>query len=120
MSSFGESSAFKSSEEMGAHFLEYNKKHLSRTYPSGRRVDSSNYEPINMWNAGCQIGMIIMLNLTLLFVYIFCSCTVALNYQTPGKSMDWNMGKFQQNGGSGYILKPEIMREGTCTYNLKE
>uniref|UniRef100_A0A1X7VUT6 Phosphoinositide phospholipase C n=1 Tax=Amphimedon queenslandica TaxID=400682 RepID=A0A1X7VUT6_AMPQE len=91
MSSFGESSAFKSSEESGAHFLEYNKKHLSRTYPSGRRVDSSNYEPINMWNAGCQI--------------------VALNYQTPGKSMDWNMGKFQQNGGSGYVLKPEIMRE---------
>lgn len=56
MSSFGESSAVKSSEKMAGHFLEYNKMHLSRIYPSGKRVDSSNYEPINMWNAGCQIG----------------------------------------------------------------
>ena len=37
---------------------------------------------------------------------------VALNYQTTGKSMDFNDGKFLQNGLSGYILKPEIMREG--------
>lgn len=37
--------------------------------------------------------------------------TVALNYQTPSKAMDLNDGKFQKNGGCGYILKPEIMRE---------
>ena len=56
MSSFGESTAFKYSEEAAAQYVEYNKKHLSRTYPGGVRVDSSNYDPIYLWNAGCQIG----------------------------------------------------------------
>ncbi len=37
---------------------------------------------------------------------------VALNYQTPGKAMDLNEGKFRDNGGCGYLLKPAIMREG--------
>ena len=36
-----------------------------RTYPSGIRIDSSNYDPIPMWNHGIQM--------------------VALNIQTPGK-----------------------------------
>ena len=51
-------------------------------------------------------------------MYMYIQCTmyfvVALNYQTPGKPMDWSIGKFLQNGNSGYILKPEIMREGNC------
>ncbi len=36
----------------------------------------------------------------------------ALNYQTSGKPMDLNEGKFRDNGGCGYLLKPTIMREG--------
>jgi len=36
-----------------------------RTYPHRFRVDSSNYDPIPMWNAGIHM--------------------VALNVQTPGK-----------------------------------
>ena len=52
------------------------------------------------------------------YMYMYIQCTmyfvVALNYQTPGKPMDWSIGKFLQNGNSGYILKPEIMREGNC------
>ena len=57
MSSFGESSAVKySSQGQASHFMVYNKRQLSRTYPSGRRVDSSNYNPVDMWNSGCQIG----------------------------------------------------------------
>ena len=39
---------------------------LSRIYPKGTRVDSSNYMPQLFWNAGCQM--------------------VALNFQTVGKS----------------------------------
>lgn len=38
---------------------------LSRIYPKGTRVDSSNYMPQLFWNAGCQM--------------------VALNFQTVGK-----------------------------------
>ena len=34
---------------------------------------------------------------------------VALNYQTPDRSMQFNQGKFRQNGSCGYILKPEFM-----------
>ena len=51
MSSFGESKAFKLSDSSAHHFAEYNKLHISRTYPAGRRVDSSNYDPVDMWNA---------------------------------------------------------------------
>ena len=36
-----------------------------RTYPAGTRIESSNYDPIPMWNHGIQM--------------------VALNIQTPGK-----------------------------------
>ena len=58
MSSFGESSAVKhSSRNNSTSFMLYNKRQLSRIYPSGRRVDSSNYNPVDMWNSGCQIGM---------------------------------------------------------------
>lgn len=45
--------------------------------------------------------------------FYLLSVTVALNYQTTGKAMDYNIGKFQQNGGCGYILKPSWMLEGT-------
>lgn len=31
---------------------------LIRTYPAGTRTDSSNYNPVPMWNSGCQIGKI--------------------------------------------------------------
>lgn len=44
----------------------YNKKQLSRIYPKGTRVDSSNYMPQLFWNVGCQM--------------------VALNFQTLGES----------------------------------
>lgn len=29
---------------------------LNRVYPAGSRTDSSNYNPVPLWNAGCQIG----------------------------------------------------------------
>ena len=42
----------------GGDFVEYNKTQLSRIYPAGGRVDSSNYNPQQAWNAGCQIGIV--------------------------------------------------------------
>jgi len=67
----------------------YAQRHLVRVYPAGSRVDSSNYDPTSAWNAGCQI--------------------VALNYQTNSMPVWLNQGKFSDNGGCGYILKPEFM-----------
>ncbi|CAI8025295.1 1-phosphatidylinositol 4,5-bisphosphate phosphodiesterase eta-1 [Geodia barretti] len=101
MSSFGESSAVKySSRNTSTSFMMYNKRQLSRIYPSGRRVDSSNYNPVDMWNSGCQI--------------------VALNYQTQDVSMDLNDGKFRQNGQAGYILKPRVQREEMSRFDFHD
>lgn len=35
---------------------------------------------------------------------------VALNFQTPDLPMQLNQGKFEYNGGCGYLLKPDFMR----------
>ena len=57
MSSFGEGSAVKYSIQSASRFMLYNKRQLSRIYPGGARVNSSNYDPVNVWNCGCQIGV---------------------------------------------------------------
>ncbi|KTF90120.1 hypothetical protein cypCar_00040164, partial [Cyprinus carpio] len=59
----------------------YNKRQMSRIYPKGGRVDSSNYMPQIFWNAGCQM--------------------VSLNFQTPDLGMQLNQGKFEYNGACG-------------------
>ena len=56
MSSFTEPTAMKHAGQSSIKFMHYNKVQLSRIYPAGRRVDSSNYDPVMMWNCGCQIG----------------------------------------------------------------
>ncbi|XP_015272924.1 PREDICTED: inactive phospholipase C-like protein 1 [Gekko japonicus] len=89
--SFSESEASKISNEYPEDFVNYNKKFLSRIYPSAMRIDSSNLNPQDFWNCGCQI--------------------VAMNYQTPGPMMDLYTGWFLQNGGCGYVLRPSVMRE---------
>ncbi|KAJ7997753.1 hypothetical protein DPEC_G00215400 [Dallia pectoralis] len=71
-------------------FLKYNRKALSRTYPKGQRVDSSNYEPYSLWACGCHM--------------------VALNFQTADKYTQLNSALFSLNGRTGYVLQPEIMR----------
>uniref|UniRef100_A0A8C4IXJ8 Phosphoinositide phospholipase C n=1 Tax=Dicentrarchus labrax TaxID=13489 RepID=A0A8C4IXJ8_DICLA len=91
VASFTESKARKHLREAGAEFVHHNSRQLTRVYPSGFRTDSSNFNPQEMWNAGCQI--------------------VALNYQTAGEGMDLNDGLFSQNGNCGYVLKPSFMKE---------
>ncbi|KAG7503309.1 hypothetical protein JOB18_035860 [Solea senegalensis] len=96
MSSFSESKAKRLAKETGTDFVQYNTRQLSRIYPSGLRTDSSNYNPQDMWNVGCQI--------------------VALNFQTAGLEMDLNDGLFRQNGCCGYVLKPDFMRDGNTRF----
>ncbi|XP_068436391.1 1-phosphatidylinositol 4,5-bisphosphate phosphodiesterase beta-2 [Clinocottus analis] len=71
-------------------FVEYNKRQMSRIYPKGTRMDSSNYSPQPFWNVGCQL--------------------VALNYQTMDFPMQLNMALFEFNGRTGYILKHDVLR----------
>eukprot|EP00079_Xenopus_tropicalis_P035132 XP_017948903.1 PREDICTED: 1-phosphatidylinositol 4,5-bisphosphate phosphodiesterase beta-3 isoform X2 [Xenopus tropicalis] len=90
MSSFVETKALEQLTKSPMEFVEYNKKQLSRIYPKGTRVDSSNYMPQLFWNAGCQM--------------------VALNFQTLDLPMQLNVGIFEYNRRSGFLLKPEFMR----------
>lgn len=42
--------------DAGKLFVRHNSRQLSRIYPSGQRLQSSNYDPQDMWNSGCQMG----------------------------------------------------------------
>ncbi|EPY89216.1 1-phosphatidylinositol-4,5-bisphosphate phosphodiesterase delta-1 [Camelus ferus] len=99
MASFSENRALRLLQESGNNFVRHNVSHLSRIYPAGWRTDSSNYNPVEMWNAGCQI--------------------VALNFQTPGPEMDVYQGRFQDNGACGYVLKPDFLRDPNSTFNSR-
>lgn len=58
---------------------------------------------------------IILLNTMYLLVSTgFLLLAVALNYQTPDEPMQLNRGLFGDNGGCGYVLKPDFMR--ACLY----
>uniref|UniRef100_A0A671VCM9 Phosphoinositide phospholipase C n=1 Tax=Sparus aurata TaxID=8175 RepID=A0A671VCM9_SPAAU len=97
MSSFSESEALRHVKDSGMYFVRHNSHQLSRIYPSGQRLQSSNYNPQDMWNGGCQI--------------------VALNFQTPGEQMDLNHGRFLQNGQCGYVMKPPFMCPPDIKFN---
>lgn len=56
MCSFSENVARRLTQNFPEELVNYNKSFLSRIYPSGKRVDSSNYNPQEMWNCGCQMG----------------------------------------------------------------
>lgn len=62
---------------------------LIRMYPGGLRQDSSNPNPVYAWNHGIQM--------------------VALNYQNQDDMMPLCYGKFLDNGGCGYVLKPSYL-----------
>lgn len=73
MSSFPETKAEKYvNKAKGKKFLQYNRLQLSRIYPKGQRLDSSNYDPLPMWICGSQL--------------------VALNFQTPGEEVARGVG----------------------------
>lgn len=40
----------------GEDFIQHNQRFLCRIYPAGSRTSSSNYNPQEFWNVGCQLG----------------------------------------------------------------
>jgi phosphatidylinositol phospholipase C, delta len=68
-----------------------NMRMMSRIYPKGSRINSSNYSPVLAWSLGAQV--------------------VALNYQTWDEPMMVNEGFFSRNARCGYVLKPPFLRE---------
>lgn len=80
MSSFPETKAEKYvNKAKGKKFLQYNRLQLSRIYPKGQRLDSSNYDPLPMWICGSQL--------------------VALNFQTPGEAVTGGGGPAATRAG---------------------
>uniref|UniRef100_UPI00398F2EFF 1-phosphatidylinositol 4,5-bisphosphate phosphodiesterase gamma-2 n=1 Tax=Pristiophorus japonicus TaxID=55135 RepID=UPI00398F2EFF len=88
--SFAENKAEHILKQKSKEFREYNRKQLSRIYPKGQRIDSSNYDPVVLWQHGSQMA--------------------ALNFQTPDKSMQLNQSLFSMNGRTGFLLQPESLR----------
>lgn len=54
--SLGENKALKLIDNDRDGVIKLNQHMLVRTYPAGSRTDSSNYNPVPMWNTGCQVG----------------------------------------------------------------
>ena len=138
--SLSESAASRLHAGSAGIWTEMVQRSLLRVFPNGSRVDSSNFSPLEFWNAGVPMGkknglerMIYQCGelsggrdvLMILTSYIFSLFSrfslfslhgsprviVALNFQTPGLMMDLYDGKFRQNGGCGYVLKPAMMRQ---------
>ncbi|XP_048577157.1 1-phosphatidylinositol 4,5-bisphosphate phosphodiesterase gamma-1 isoform X2 [Nematostella vectensis] len=99
MSSFPETKAERYiSRKYSKEFVKYHRRQISRVYPKGSRIDSSNYDPVMLWNCGVQL--------------------CAMNFQTPDRSMQLNHGRFLDNGRCGYVLMPESIRQdGFCPYD---
>ncbi|KAM9311386.1 1-phosphatidylinositol 4,5-bisphosphate phosphodiesterase zeta-1 [Gastrophryne carolinensis] len=95
--SLSEHVARRLARQSAQEFIHHTRRFLTRIYPKGARTTSSNYHPVEFWNVGCQM--------------------VALNFQTPGLAMDLQDGKFRDNGGCGYVLKPECLRAADSTFH---
>eukprot|EP01053_Blabericola_migrator_P003504 Blabericola_migrator_1__3503@NODE_203_length_11435_cov_141_633445_g174_i0_p1_GENE_NODE_203_length_11435_cov_141_633445_g174_i0NODE_203_length_11435_cov_141_633445_g174_i0_p1_ORF_typecomplete_len885_score148_01PIPLCX/PF00388_19/3_2e55PIPLCY/PF00387_19/3_6e34Mcp5_PH/PF12814_7/1_6e10C2/PF00168_30/3_5e07PH_12/PF16457_5/8_8e06EFhand_7/PF13499_6/0_018EFhand_7/PF13499_6/0_00087EFhand_7/PF13499_6/1_5e02EFhand_10/PF14788_6/5e05EFhand_like/PF09279_11/29EFhand_like/PF09279_11/0_019EFhand_8/PF13833_6/0_063E len=79
----------------GRQLVAFHRQFMSRIYPAGTRLMSSNYNPLPCWNVGCQM--------------------VALNYQGIGLSTLMNLGRFLDNGNCGYVLKPSVISDPVST-----
>ncbi|NXM75582.1 PLCZ1 phosphodiesterase, partial [Serilophus lunatus] len=94
--SIGECQARRLVKRSAKEFISHTTRFITRIYPKGTRMRSSNYYPQEFWNVGCQM--------------------VALNFQTRGPQMELQDGKFLDNGGCGYVLKPEFLRNLNSTF----
>lgn len=89
MFSISEKTANKIYRSTPADLIKHNRTHVSRVYPQGTRLTSTNYEPQRYWAMGCQL--------------------VALNWQTSDIGFMINSAMFARNGRCGYVLKPTIL-----------
>ncbi|KAI9225375.1 MAG: PLC-like phosphodiesterase, partial [Piptocephalis tieghemiana] len=91
ISSLSEGTSRDLARSFPEQYRKHTSRHLIRVYPSGTRLGSSNYDPTIHWLAGAQV--------------------VALNWQTFDRGVHINRAMFAQNGGCGYVKKPDWMIE---------
>ena len=87
--SVSERTAERIVRDQRADWIKHNYTHITRIYPRGFRLGSSNYNPTSLWAVGCQL--------------------VALNWQTVDEGMVLNHAMFRDT--PGYVLKPPALRE---------
>ncbi|VDM98191.1 unnamed protein product [Thelazia callipaeda] len=95
--SLNECRAYELVKQNPVDFVDHNKRQITRVYPKGKRVDSSNFWPIKFWNCGCQMA--------------------AINMQTSDIPFQMNAALFELNGHSGYIPKPNLMRKADAKFD---
>ncbi|TGZ84458.1 PLC-like phosphodiesterase [Ascodesmis nigricans] len=89
---------FCKESEKKAQIEKHNVRYLMRVYPSGFRVNSSNFDPIGFWRCGVQM--------------------VALNWQTYDLGVQLNDAMFAAgHDDSGYVLKPKALRGSRTTFD---
>lgn len=93
MFSLSEKTASKIAKQSPMDLVKHNRTHLTRIYPHGTRLTSSNYLPNEYWALGSQL--------------------VAINWQTSDLGHLVNCAMFSRNGRCGYVLKPEALRVKT-------
>uniref|UniRef100_A0A0N5BGB9 1-phosphatidylinositol 4,5-bisphosphate phosphodiesterase n=1 Tax=Strongyloides papillosus TaxID=174720 RepID=A0A0N5BGB9_STREA len=81
----------------GEQFVEHNKRQITRVFPKGSRIDSSNFMPLMFFCSACQM--------------------VAINFQTPDLPYQINSTFFETNGNCGYVLKPQNMRKESMKFD---
>ncbi|KAI8323181.1 hypothetical protein GQ54DRAFT_296882, partial [Martensiomyces pterosporus] len=81
-------------------YVDYNALQMTRVYPSFSRFNSTNFNPIGHWTAGCQL--------------------VAMNFQTRDRNMQIYEALFRRTQDVGYVLKPMHLRAtaGTAAKDL--
>lgn len=70
-------------------FARFSKTNLTRVYPFGLRVTSSNADPMDAWEHGVQVA--------------------AINMQGRDRPVWISKAIFSRNGGCGYVKKPDIL-----------
>lgn len=93
VSSLNENKAKQVCRKHPRRMLRHTERQLLRVYPAGKRIASSNYNPLSAWSCGVQLA--------------------ALNYQTEDLPMQINAAMFERTGRCGYVLKPRLMWDRT-------
>ncbi|KAL4641012.1 1-phosphatidylinositol 4,5-bisphosphate phosphodiesterase epsilon-1 [Arapaima gigas] len=99
ISSLNENAAKRLCRRYPQKLMEHTTRQLLRTYPSARRIDSTNLNPLPFWRHGIQL--------------------VALNYQTDDLPLQLNAAMFEASGGCGYALKPSVLWNKNCSMYQK-
>jgi phosphatidylinositol phospholipase C delta len=113
--SVGENRLAKMLKDEGARqdFISHNRGHLTRAYPKGSRVSSTNFVPHHMWAAGVQL---VALNWQtfgtgLFFPLAISTLADAFPPLPSDVGMELNSAMFARAGRSGYVLKPDLLRK---------